>query len=161
MVADRMPAWRPGLPPQAPQDISHLDRALSFDFVEEARTWFPAMTDQLATDVLSRAAQLSSLVGHATAVVALAGALGVVSGGLATGGAVIGAVAYCALTFAPAATATVLRAARATSSEVTARCRATAKRPSPPASSTSCRKPSPRACKPWETCLAPGPAAAA
>jgi hypothetical protein len=112
LLAERSGTWTVhGVQASPARGVSLAQQALELDLESDAKSWFPRMTDDLAASVLDHASSLASFVSHATAVVAVAGTLGIVSAGAATATAVVGAVAYCALTYAPAATATVIRAA--------------------------------------------------
>jgi hypothetical protein len=111
LIASRTGSWQSHVDRGSNALVAQTRQALFGDLVSEARAWFPRMTDELANVALERASQLSSAVGHATLAVGILGTLGVIAAPTALAATAIGAVSFFALTYAPAATAAVIRAA--------------------------------------------------
>jgi hypothetical protein len=116
--AERTPTWQTSQSP--PRDVPEsfpeqpivvrTGLALGLDYESEATAWFPRMAEEVTVGVLDHAKRLSSFISHATAVTYIAGSLGLVSGDTETASAAIGAATGCSITFALAATTTVVRA---------------------------------------------------
>lgn len=111
LIASRTGPWQSRVDRGASGQVEGLRQALFGDLVAEARDWFPAMTDQLASTVLERGSQLASAVGHATMAVGILGVVGVVAAPTALAATAVGAFSFFAMTYAPAASAAVIRAA--------------------------------------------------
>ena len=115
LLAERMGMWTARAKPTGPRDVNSdvgvAQSPLGVDLEGEASAWVPNTADELAGTVLDRAGHLAGFVSHATGAGAVAGALDVASSSSASAEALSGAAAFSALTYAPAATASVIRAA--------------------------------------------------